>query len=397
MKRATVGCLIPTIIIVAVVVVAWFIIHAKAPPKRVSNAKPPLLINVVTAKKEAVRYQVTSQGTVQPKVSTTLVAEVGGRVVSVSDKFLSGAWVHKGDLLAQIDPADYRTALESARADLAQAKAAYEQEKAQSEVAKKEWRSVSPDKVTAIALRKPQLASAKAKVESMQARLEQAQRNLARTEIRAPYDGLVRSRDINPGQYVAPGTKLGRVDDTAMAEVRLPVSDQQLDWLGLNDNDGSGARVTLSHDVAGQHYQWSARLVHGAGVLDDQSRMSFIIADVPDPYQRRKAEGQWLKFGTFVEAQLVSDVSRELVVVPVETLRGDEVVVVGKDNRIHHQKVSVARTDEKYAYISEGLQGGERISQTALPGVVNGTQVAIAPPPAEKEQKANAQLTAGGH
>ncbi|WKE64299.1 efflux RND transporter periplasmic adaptor subunit [Gallaecimonas kandeliae] len=378
MKKVAVGCLIPLAVLVVAVGGFFALKSMKKPPQKAEEAKPPLMVSVVQAKAQEVNYQVHSQGTIQPKTQTTLAAQVGGRIVSVSGSFRSGSMVQKGELLAQIDPADYQTALSMAEAELAQAQAAYEQEKAQGVVAAKEWRHVSPDKVTDIALRKPQLASAKAAVEAQKARVEEAKRNLARTEIRAPYDGLVRSRLVNLGQYVGPSSQLGIIDDTAIAEVRLPVSDQELNWLGLNDNDGSTVSITLSHSVNGHSYSWPATLVQSSGVLDDKSRMSFIIAEVRDPYLRHQGRGQWLKFGTFVEAQLRSSTQRPLIVLPKDAVRGDEVVTVDKDNHIHRIQVQVDRNDDKFAYIASGLEAGAKVSLTALTNVVDGTLVALA-------------------
>ncbi|MED5524271.1 MAG: efflux RND transporter periplasmic adaptor subunit [Pseudomonadota bacterium] len=387
MKRVAIGCLLP--LAVLVVAIAGFVglMMTKKPPQKAEEARAPVMISVVTAKESPVHYQIESQGTVQPKTQTSLVAEVGGRVVSVSDQFRSGSMVQKGELLAQIDPADYQTALSAAEADLAQAIAAYEQEKAQGRVAAQEWRSVSPDKVTDIALRKPQLASAEALVQSQKARLEEAKRNLQRTEIRAPYDGLVRQRNIALGQYVTLGTQLGMIDDTAVAEVRLPVSDEELSWLGLSDGDRSGITISLANTVAGQTHHWDAELVQGSGVLDAQSRMSFVIAEVRDPYSRLKAGGHWLKYGTFVSAQMRSGKERPLIVLPKEAVRGDEVVLVDNDNHIRRLKVQVDRTDTENAYISSGLQDGDRVSLTSLSNVVDGTLVAIAPEPPKAEHQ----------
>ncbi|WP_192954838.1 efflux RND transporter periplasmic adaptor subunit [Gallaecimonas mangrovi] len=393
MKRVAVGCLLPLAVLALAVVGFVVLTTLKKPPEKVADAKPLLMVKVAIARQQQVAYLVHSQGTIEPKTQTALAAEVGGRIIEVSDNFRSGSMVHKGELLARIDPADYQTALSHAEADLAQAVASLEQEKAQGRVAAQEWRSVSPEKVTAIALRKPQLASALAQVKSQQARVEEARRNLERTEIRAPFNGLLRQRSIALGQYVGVGTALGVIDDTSVAEVRLPVSDTELAWLGLSSGSDSGVTIDLADTVAGFAHHWPAKLVQSSGVLDAQSRMSFIIAEVANPYQPTIQGRPWLKFGTFVEASLRSGIKRQLVVLPKDAVRGDQVVLVDEKDQIHHHKVQVARTDPRYAYISHGLKDGDRVAMTSLTNVVDGTKVAIAP--SEPETENNGQLTVG--
>ncbi len=377
MLKATLKGLIPLVIILVAVAITQVMIASRKPPEKKEDAKPLLAVDVIKAERKPVQYLVNSQGSVKPKTQTTLVAEVAGRILLVSDKFRAGGLVEKGEVLARIDDADYQTALQSAEAQLAQAKASFEEEKARAEVAAQEWKVVSKDKVTAIALRKPQLARDQALVRSAEANLAKARRDLARTVIRSPFDGLVRERRIDLGQYVTPGNQLGLVDDTSVAEVRLPVSDTELAWLGLNSSQPQQVNIELSSTVAGHSHSWQGRLVQSTGVLDEQSRLSQLVVEVPDPYGREDNAQVLLKFGTFVQAQITSGVIRELVMLPKSAVRGDQVVVLDDENRIHRRTVEVERTDADNAYIAEGLAPGEQVALTPMSDVMDGTEVAI--------------------
>ena len=72
---------------------------------------------------------VRSQGEVEAKYHTVLVAQVDGVVTKLADAFVKGGFVSQGQLLAQIDPSDYQAALTEAEANLASAEAQLEQEK----------------------------------------------------------------------------------------------------------------------------------------------------------------------------------------------------------------------------------------------------------------------------
>ena len=82
-------------------------------------------------------------------------------------------------------------------------------------------------------LRKPQLAEAEARLQSAEADLEESRRNLAKTSIVAPYDGLVSSKSVDIGQFVNPGTVLAETFAVDYAEVRLPIPETKLAFLDL--------------------------------------------------------------------------------------------------------------------------------------------------------------------
>ncbi len=111
-------------------------------------------------------------------------------------------------MLLQIDPSDYEVAVQQARAQLLQAQAALEEEKARAKVAEEEWSQFTDGEAPALGLRKPQLASAYAALESAQANLAMAERNLERTTIRAPYGTVLRSIQAHQDKERATRTQI---------------------------------------------------------------------------------------------------------------------------------------------------------------------------------------------
>ena len=186
---------------------------------------------------------------VVPKYETELVAQVNGQIVELSSAFVRGGFVEKGQLLARIDPSDYEAALIDAEANLASSQASLETERAQGKVAESEWRKITDALPTELSLRKPQLAQELAHVKAAEARVLRAKRDLERTEIRAPYDAMIEMRSIGLGSYVGTGSSVGKLLGTAVAEVRLPVADNQLQFL---IEEGKAASVTLKGTFAGK-------------------------------------------------------------------------------------------------------------------------------------------------
>ncbi|MCC2615379.1 efflux RND transporter periplasmic adaptor subunit [Aestuariibacter halophilus] len=365
---------IPLIIVLIAIVVAAAMINMRQPPEKAEVEERAFLVNAIPVSSEDLQFVVKSQGTVQPKIQTVLSAQVSGRVTSVAEAFIEGGMFKKGDVLVQLEQADYNTDLKTAQAELARAQAALEEERARGKVAEEEWRSVKGSVAPELGLRKPQLAKELASVRAAEAQLERAQRNLERTTIRAPYDGLVRSKDIDLGQFVTVGKQLGVIYNTDVAEVRMPLSDNDLAYLQLPGTDGQSSPVELTATVAGKVVQWQGMLARDEGILDEQRRVIYAVAEVKDPYQRAdNAQGVALKFGRFVQARISGNRGDDMIVLPRHVLRLDgTVLVVGEDRKLEIRDVVVQRADENSVYISAGLRSGEQVITSAVPNPYNG-------------------------
>src|SRR5690606_19307376 len=141
-----------------------------------------------------------------------------------------------GEALLQLDPRDYETALDQAEAALADARNTLAQEQGQARQAKREWRDLGNEQANNLFLRKPQLAAAEARVGAAEAGVRQAQLNLERTAIRLPFAGRIVDINVNLGQYVSANTVVASVYDSAVMEVRLPLSTHEMQLLNLNAN-----------------------------------------------------------------------------------------------------------------------------------------------------------------
>jgi RND family efflux transporter MFP subunit len=357
---------LPVIIIIGAVVLAVGLGSLRKPPAKVAEQRLPLLVNTAELQPQDLTYRIASQGTVTPKLETTLISEVNGRILAVADNFVAGGFFKKGDLLVQVEPADYLTAVKAAEAALAGAKAQLEEERARARVAETEWRSFTEGKAPALGLRQPQLASALANVQSKEAELERAQRDLARTEIRAPYDGMVRSRMANLGQFISRGSQLGMILGTEVAEVRLPLTDTDFGFLPQQAAMVAEIPVTLSAVVAGQAQSWQAAVVRTEGVLDERSRVIYAVAEIRDPYQLSGNAG-----AAFAAAQVTK--------VPRHLLRpGNQLLVVDQQNQLQFRPVTLNRADANYAYIGSGYQAGDRLVTSPVTNPLAGTTVRLA-------------------
>jgi len=336
------------------------------PPKREVDDRA-LLVDVMRLDSTSVQFTVRSQGTVLPRTQTVLSAEVSGAIVEISPKFIAGGVFQPGEVLMRIDPTDYSVSVKKAQALLKQRQIEFDgAEKLRSQGYRAE----------------AELASAAAALASAEVDVVRAKRNLERTYIQLPYEGMVFSKDADLGQFVNPGTPLGVTFATNYAEVRLPLTDQDLAFVDLPDaaeitdtGGSSGPAVILTTIQKGQPAQWQAKIVRSEGVVDEKSRVTYAVAQVDDPY-RLHTPGTPLPVGTFVGAQIDGSAVDGVIRVPRSALRGsDQLLFVDDENKIRIRTVSVVRADAQYAYVAGDELVGERIAITGIDAPLNGMLV----------------------
>ena len=357
------------ILVAAVVAVIVMSSLRPEPPKKERVVLDPL-VDVVLLENMTTSFEIQSQGTVLPRTETVLSAEVSGTIASISPKFVAGGVFQSGEILMQIDPTNYEVALEQADALVLQRTIEYEGAK---KLQSQGYRAQS------------ELASATAALAAAKAERVRASRNLERTKIRLPYEGIVRSKETDLGQFVNTGTRLGVVFATDYAEVRLPLTDLDLAYVSLPDaaaiaasGYADGPLVTLTATQKGKREEWSARIVRTEGVVDEKSRVTYAVARIKDPYHLH-SDGVALPVGTFVSATIQGTVAEDIIRIPRSVVRGtNELVFVDEDDELRIRHVEIARSDADYVYICGGATHGERVVVTVLESAINGLKVRVA-------------------
>jgi RND family efflux transporter MFP subunit len=359
-----------TAIMAVAIAAAVLLARMKTEPEKKPVEDLATLVEVMPLETATADFAVASQGTVRPRTETTLSAEVSGGIVSVSPKLVAGGLFAPGDELLRIDPARYEAAVEQAEALLHQRQIEFDgAQKLQS----KGYRAEA------------EFASAGAALAIAKASLVTARRDLEHTRIRLPYGGMVRSKDVDIGQFVTVGTKLALVFATDYAEVRLPLTDFDQAFVELprisQRDSGVGPAVLLTARYRGRKESWEARITRSEGVVDEQTRVTYAVARIDDPYRLRPehAGGVPLPIGTFVTAHIDGTSVDNVMRIPREALRGrDELLFVDNDNRLRIRTVDVLRADAEYAWLSGGASPGDRIVLTKMDSPINGMRVRIA-------------------
>nr|VFK39922.1 MAG: RND family efflux transporter, MFP subunit [Candidatus Kentron sp. SD]VFK45553.1 MAG: RND family efflux transporter, MFP subunit [Candidatus Kentron sp. SD]VFK79850.1 MAG: RND family efflux transporter, MFP subunit [Candidatus Kentron sp. SD] len=392
MKRAR---FIAPLAVLAISAIIGGILIATAPEAE-RRVPAPLLptVEVMPLRSQDYTVTITTRGTVSPRTQSTLVAEVSGRITTVSPNFRAGGFFETGDVLLTIDPRDYENTVTIMRAELAQARFGLKEEEARANQARIDWKRLGDNgKPGDLVLRKPQLASKQASVAAAEAQLRQAELNLERTRIMAPYAGRILEKSVDVGQHVSPGTVLASLYAVDYVEIRLPLTDEQLAFVDLPEtyrNESSptlsstspqqkpGPLVTVSIRLGGNEHRWVGNIIRAEGAIDTKSRQLFVVAQIDDPYAR-EGKRPPLKVGRFVEAKIQGRTLRGVFVLPSIAVRiDDEIWLVDKDKRLARRPVEVLWRNEGHVVIGKGPRDGESLVVTSLPYGVSGTVVNIA-------------------
>lgn len=404
---------------------------APSPAKKNVNRRLPV-VQIQTVSLETLRIPVFSQGIVTPTKEIQMVSVVNGPVTYVAPNMVDGGVVKKGQLLLKISDRSYQQDKSKVEAQRAQVVSA--------QIAKKgELRIRGTLRTTA---GKAQLNEVNAAVAAADANLQSMNDLIAKTEIRAPFDGLLRNTNIKHGQMLSSGTLIGSVFGPEKAEVRLPLSDKQLSLIDVpfyfenaqeqseevkEESDTSemvkneSARQTEALDVsiAGEakkavtskvvftanfgedQFKWYGKVIRTAGGRSELNRLQYLISEVDKPFGRDEAQANRppLSPGFFVEANIEGKAFDNIVILPRKAYRTNRRVwLVDNENRLVSKEVELLYRGKKGVYLKGGLQTGDQVVVSDMRVFLEGAEVKVLNPtkkpaselPKEKKSKIKA-------
>ncbi|MDZ7642110.1 MAG: efflux RND transporter periplasmic adaptor subunit [Desulfurivibrio sp.] len=357
--------LVPLLVLLAGLLAMLFLLNQRQPPQPEERATVGALVEVREVSPTDHRVTVHTTGTVQARREIAVVPEVSGRVVELGENFVAGGFVEQGELLFKIEPADYQLALRRTRAAVKQAEVKLATTRQQAATARHEWQQFGDGAAppSPLALYQPQLDEARAAVAAAEADLAAAQLNLERTVLRAPFNGRIRQRELEIGQYLPAGARVAVLTGTDAAEVVTPVPMHELPWLAIPPGT-EGSSATVSLEVGGRRQpaprpvdpqpwaRWSSG-EDGAG--GDRDRRSLRAR----AGQKRGLTPFWLP-GAFVEVEIAGRRLSGVFALPRRALRqGDKLWLADAEHRLEIRPVEVVRR-ERRAGLHQGWSGRRR-------------------------------------
>lgn len=378
-KQKVIKIGIPIAIVVFGFLVMRIMVLTKTAPEKITKIDTGVLVELLSVTPAKRQIKVLGTGTVQPTQEISIVPQVKGLINYVAPQFVAGGFFQKDELMFAIESIDYELAVERARAGLAKAELELASIEGKAKIARLEWEQLKNDDTepNPLVLYEPQLKDAVSNRDAAFATLRQAEIDLARTEIRAPFNCRIRSKQIDIGQYVKDGNSVAVIAGTDTAEIIVPLPFTDIAWLDIpnQDNGKNGSKVTASFDVAGNSYAWAGRLVRSLGEVDPLGRMARIVVAVDNPYGRLNGDPGKpdLAAGMFVIVEIHGKILSDVYAVPREALREFSTVwIMDESGKLQIRKVTVVREERDEVLITQGLHGGDQVVLTNLAGAAKG-------------------------
>jgi RND family efflux transporter MFP subunit len=387
-----------SILLGATLVIVLLTVFAPEPETSEPPPQSPL-VSTTPVDVRAGSLLVRGTGTVRPVREIQLTAEVGGRLVDVSDALVSGGRFEAGATLARIDPADYQSAVQQAQAQVTQAKVQLLQAQEEAGAAREDYQRIEdrtgavpePDstELGRLVFNEPQVAQAQSNLESARAALETAKTNLERTRLQVPFDGMVRTKQADLGAYVAPGTPVATVYGTDRAEIVVSLPSRKAAliqnlWATSGRRADAQLPATVTSSYGDQTFSWEGRVHRVEGAIDTQTRTIDVVVRVPDPYSQtptvasRRPEQPPertrppLAIGTYTTVDIEGRRDGTYHAVPrraVHTRAPDQPPVVWTavgDSMLVERTVEPIQTVEETTYLASTLDPGTRVITTDL-------------------------------
>jgi membrane fusion protein (multidrug efflux system) len=349
---------------------------------RVNDAQtaeaPPPEVGVITLEPRSQSLTSELPGRTAAYMSAEVRPQVGG--ILQKRLFVEGSYVAAGQVLYQIDPSTYKTALASARATLSKAEAAARTARVNAE------RNAELVKIDAVSQQvaqesEAQAAQSEADVAAAQAAVEAAQINLDFTDVKAPIAGRVNLSAVTPGALVTANQSGVLTTIVQLNPMYADFTQSTADLLALRRDIESGryqgvAKGTLPVKLIledGTPYPHEGKLAFSGLIVNQGTGGVTLRAEVPNP------DGVLMP-GMYVRAQLPTGVQPKALLIPQKTVQRDpsgraNVWVVDANDQVERRPVMLSQAIGNLWMVEDGLKAGERIVVDGFQRIRQGVKV----------------------
>lgn len=377
--------LLPLLIVIISAVIAAWLLQSGPKAKLRSKARNAILVDVRPVVFGPQSTSISIMGTVKARHEVALKPQLSGEITSVSSKLIPGGRFAENEQLLTIDSSDYLLVVKQLASEVARAEADMQLELGRQRVAEKEYEllgeTVSAGE-KALMLREPQLASSRALLAGARARLERAQLDLQRTTIRAPFNAVVMSREVNRGTRVSPSTTLTTLVGSDSYWVEAPIPASQLQWIATGQQgkgDGSAVRVYDTASWGAQRYR-IGQVVGLTAMVEEKGRMAKLLAEIADPLALHSPPGEQpqLLIGSYVRLEITGKTLPRAALIERELIHdGDRLWVMDDKDLLDIRPVEIAFRGQDHVLVTGGIDAGERLVTTNLPSPVQGMSLRL--------------------
>ena len=359
-------------VIAASVAIAGVLIATKEEPPRAEKPLEGTLVEVIQIGTSRHEVELHAKGTVVPAMEIILQPEVGGRVKWQSRELVPGGRFERDQPILKVDARDYQLAVESFRSQVRRARLDYTLEKRRGEVAKREWNSFgemdATDEQRALAQREPQLEATKLALKAAESSLKKAELDLKRTTLRAPFNAMVVTENVDLGQLITPQTMVARLVGTDEYHVQVSVPVSSLRTIRARTDDEPGSPATIIQRVGQGTIERRGEVIRQLPDLDPSGAMARILVRIENPLGKKGDLP--LLLGSFVDVATEALPIDDAIRVPRVALRnGRSVYVMNDQDLLEIRDVEIAWSEPDSVLVTSGLRPNERVvtSRIATP------------------------------
>lgn len=367
--------LIALVVVALALFVARFVMtSAPKAEKRPSERQARLVVDQLISPSSE-KVTVTGYGVVEAEQRVMLQAQVTGKVVKIGESFVPGKQVKKGEILLELDDTDYQLEFANAKASLAQAKAALATEQGNQAVAQADFELLNltvSDREKALILREPQLETAKASVQAAEVALERAKVNLSRTKVRAPFDGVVVSRNVSLGGLVSQTTQLGELIESTNMWINAAVAQNDLQWIEFPKGSSAGSKVCVRDASQPGESCHEGHVLNLQGYVQDNGRQALVLVEIPMAKANKEAPA--LLIGQYFKVTFNGKTLDNVYKLDPSAVH-DGNVWINDNGTLKIQPVKEVFRSQNMVLIDQGLQPQQRIITTNISAPVEGMKV----------------------
>ncbi|MGD8523505.1 MAG: efflux RND transporter periplasmic adaptor subunit [Desulfobacterales bacterium] len=417
------GAFFKTIRVVVVLcvslVISILLVRLKPEAERQLPVDAGRLVEVMPVKAQQVNLYVEAYGTVRPRESLRLVAEVRGQIVDIDPSFEEGSYVQRGTTLIRIDPRNYQLAvnrrkvqikqveaeikrlqqevvnlearIKIAKSDVTLAKNEYSRLKqlidrkviAQSQLDKTEQAYlVSLERLQALenqlALTDPQFEQLVAQRDMTRVSLQEAQLDLERTGIMAPFDGWALEKAVERGQHVNAGQYLGKIYNAGELEIEVRIPIKDFKWLPDSVDVSPSADADIIFTSGETQYAWKGQVTRIKAQMEEKTRTIPVIVEVDETLTAANTDGSLrLRPGMFVAVRIKGRKINNAYVLPRHVVYPGDVVYTVEENQLKITPVNILRSYKETVIIDDGLSDGDQIIKSPISSATDGMRVRL--------------------
>jgi RND family efflux transporter MFP subunit len=381
--KSIIASVIQVIVVVAVIFGAWkYYSHLMdTAPKNAVKPREERAISVRCQKLEKSNEQISifTSGKVIPERQLSIKPRITGEVTKIHPMLQPGGHINKGEIIAEIDPTDYEIALTQAKSKVKEAEFEYQLELGEQDVAKYEWNFLEDkDKISELEkqliLRIPHLEKAKSDIDAAKAQLKQAEINLRRCKILAPYNVQVIARNVTEGSQVNLQSSIAELIDSDTFWVEASIRYERLAWIKSASATSPGAEAEIiPSSIVSKGFMWKGNVLRMLPNISENARRARLLIEVKSPLSQQQTP---LLLNTYVKVKIAGPQVNNIFKIPATSVHeGNKIYLYGKDDRLEIKELDILWSDDAYVYVNSEFAEDSLLINTTLASVVPGLKL----------------------